>query len=1195
MVRNAFGQWAFETSYWRLPRSERQPLPLAHLTVDPRSRYLCFGHTESMFVICELESMDTLRKRHSRGLSLEPVKDMYPRAVRGQIGNISFLYPPVDADSHVILLIIMIQETATKIAYYDWEHGHEKVSEVFRSERSGLKLVEQFRLPLMVVPLTVRSAFIIVTEGASATISGLLEGSLNYDTFDLVSQDPTNFHHGKSHPLCVAWTRPVREAQFHETQDVIYLVREDGIINFLEVGIESGIETSLEMGEVDCNFDTAFACMYDRFSDVLLAGGDSGPGAMWSILPRAKLQPIKKIPNWAPMIDLTVMQYDHNWDRHKNGGSGTQDLRLGSRQSAIRSDRLFACSGKGRSGVITEFRQGLQARIGLEMTYPTVVRQCYVVTSSHPMAHDSILLLLALPDSSAVLRIPESGDESACELSEVDVAWDLASRTLAFIEHDETSIQVTTQSVTVAANTSWHRSHISDLLNETGASIAHASIYEDSIVLAVRSGSLQKLVVLHSTGADLTVNSTHDVIDEITCLSLVKLDNELVAVAGIWHSRRVQLVLFPVAPSSSLGAAQIILPLQALSADALPGTESNLCSSSIEPLTSIVPLSHESNPFFVAAGTRSGEVLTIRVQPGSHHVNLQKFGMTAAHVSCLSPPEDPIAIMVTNDEGPVVMTKFRHIRSGGQFKQICRVWPTAVGDANFPSIPITGVVRLPSRPSESREKMHLIMVSGSQIMYSELHTQPEPLMRQFATDGTPTKVRYDASCDALVTAVVREGRSVLCLFDPETGAEISEPLALVSSGPDSRKQARPCEQIDGLSSRASRDPAVRITCLDAWNIRQDHHSWPHLLLGCRTEPRDQGGDSKGLLLVVKVENVARNIPDTGRRRIPILRKFACKFSAPVYAITSHDQGVFVCFGNVVQYLKIDPTVKKLKEAKSFELPSLARSLHVKGDKLHVVTVAHSLMILDYTDDALGVEHMVLLHSDEMSRQSLDVIDVGSFLAQERRQSVAMLSDWSCGVHGLWSTSQEDSPLIPLFQAEMRASIIKFGRANTRAPWDSFRRPLKFGSLPSGKDGSDIVGISIDGALHHFTLINEHAWRLLRFIQNLAMAAPAACSYRNPPIGFNVYGPEPQPGRKLMKHVDGDILQQCLDSQAIEVLVADREHSARLQQLLRQLMESESQQGHRDDVLADDYDDEGDGVVDFELVYEILEYYLCPVY
>ncbi|KAH7031003.1 mono-functional DNA-alkylating methyl methanesulfonate N-term-domain-containing protein [Microdochium trichocladiopsis] len=1183
MTKGSSGQWVFETSYWSLPVSHNAPIPLHHLTVDPRSRYLCFGHTTTLFVICELETMETLRQRYSSGLPLDPVKKMHPRAISGSIGNISFLYPALDAESHVILLVIMIQRNSTKLAYYEWEHGHEELSEVFHVEKPGLKLHEEFRLPLMVIPLTVRSAFIIVTEGALATISGLLEGSLKYDTFDLDSQDPTDFHHGRSHPLCVAWTRPVREAQFHESQDVIYLVREDGIINFLEVGVDPGIETSLEMGEVDCNFDTAFACMYDRFGDVLLAGGESGPGAMWNIQPKAKLQPIRKFPNWAPMVDLTVMHATVPGERHHKSLGPTTRHYTGIRDGLTRPDRLFGCSGKGRSGVITEFRHGLEAQIGLEMNYPVVIRQCWIVSTTHIPVEDSILLLLALPDSTSVLQIQASADGGAYEMSEADVPWDLTARTLAFTEHKGSSIQVTTKSVTVASSDFRYRSSTSDLFGDVHTSIAHAFILENQIVLAVRSGSLQKVVALHTGDSGIAINGSFDVLDEITCLSMTRLRGTLVTLVATWHGRSVQLAVYPEADS---GTAPVILPLQALMTDVLAGTDLNLCPCPIEPLTSMVPVpvSSENGSLCVTAGTRSGEVLTIHVQSGHHTVTVEKLGVTPVQVSCLSLADEPSMIMATNDEEPVWMTGFQLTKSGACFKRKHRVWPAAIGEPNFPAMSIGAVARVPPQSSNSRELMHLIMVSGSQIMYIDLHTRPRPLMRQFPTNGTPTKVRYDANCNALVTAVAREGRSILCLFDPETGVEISEPRTLVTA-PDGKKQPRVCEQIDGLSTRAGQDSAVKIMCLDAWSIRHEHHTWPHLLLGCRTEPKEPGGDARGLLLVVKVEHVVSNVPVSPQRRVPIMRKFASKFAAPITAITSHDHGVFVAFGSTVEYMKIDPEVKKLKTVKSFDLPSPARSLHIRADKLHVVTSAHSLVVLDFSNDSLGREHMVLLHSDEMSRRSLDVIDVGLFLEHDRRQSIAMLSDMSCGVHGLWLASQEESPLVPLFQAETRASILKFGRANTRARWHTFQRPLKFGCLQSGKDNSEIVGISIDGALHHFTLINEHAWRLLRFIQNLAMAAPATGSYRSPPNGFDVHGPEPQSDKKVMMHVDGDVLQQCLDRRALEVLVSDQRHSTRLQQLLEKLVPTDSPDHHAT---------ASEAIVDFDLVYEVLEYYLCPI-
>lgn len=616
--------------------------------------------------------------------------------------------------------------------------------------------------------------------------------------------------------------------------------------------------------------------------------------------------------------------------------------------------------------------------------------------------------------------------------------------------------------------------------------------------------------------------------------------------------------------------------------DVAMGTESNLCPEIIEPLTSLVPLGHESNTFCVAAGTRSGEVLTIRIQPGHHAVRLDKLGVTPVHVQLLSVADEPITIMATNNDEPIWMSDLSVSRSDAQFKQKIRVWATDASDPNFPTLTIGAVARVPPQESVSWENMNLILVSDDHIRFSELHTRARPLMRQFSTNGTPTKVRYDANCNALVTAVIRDGRSKLCLFDPETGTEISEPRTLVAT-PDGRRQPQVCEQIDGLSIRGSNEPAVRILCLDAWSIRQEAHTFPHLLLGCRVEPKGPGGDVRGLLLVIKVEPTIQN--SAAERRVPIIRKYASKFAAPITAVASHDQGVFVCFGNTAEYLTIDLQNRKLKTAKRFELPSAARSLQVKGDWLYVVTVAHSLLILDYRNDALGPEHMVLVLSDEMSRRSLDVIEAGSFLEHDRRQSITMLADMGCGIHGLWSSGHEDSPLIPVFQAESRASILKFGLAKIRAPWDMFNRSTKFGYLQSGKDSSDIVGISIDGALHHFSLIDEQAWRLLRFLQNLAMAAPSACSYRSPPYGFDTYGPEPQSSDKLMMHVDGDILQQCLESRALEGLVCEERNLVRLQQLLDELV-SPAPGGPRSARLG--------GTVDFDLVYEILEYHLCPV-
>lgn len=149
------------------------------------------------------------------------------------------------------------------------------------------------------------------------------------------------------------------------------------------------------------------------------------------------------------MVDLTVMPSQDPMVRHRRSAQHNFSFTT-PRDGLKRSDRLFGCSGKGRSGVITEFRHGLEARIGIELSYPTVIQHCWVVPKIHAMPEDSTILLLALPDSTSVLRFRETVEDAVEELSELAVPWDLSARTLAFAEHEGVFVQVTATSITVA-------------------------------------------------------------------------------------------------------------------------------------------------------------------------------------------------------------------------------------------------------------------------------------------------------------------------------------------------------------------------------------------------------------------------------------------------------------------------------------------------------------------------------------------------------------------------------------------------------------------------------------------------------------------------------------------------------------------------------------------------------------------------
>lgn len=276
------GESEFVSSSFKIPNS-RLVCPGFHMAVDPSSRYLTLAASENLFLVLELESMDTLRLRHLEGRPLEPIKSVNPRAVSGVIHKTDFLYPNPDDDYHVILMLVVIRDGVSRVATYDWEVGDD-LRAILSEEKRGQRLEPRWQMPLLIIPVTVRNCFFIITENDVAALVSVMNGPIEIETCDLGDHEDTDLHIGNHRPLWTAWARPFRLPTWHRAEDVIYLAREDGILKFLELSADSGVKTSVTMrGEVNCNVDTAFACLYHRFSDILITGGDSGPGAMWTV------------------------------------------------------------------------------------------------------------------------------------------------------------------------------------------------------------------------------------------------------------------------------------------------------------------------------------------------------------------------------------------------------------------------------------------------------------------------------------------------------------------------------------------------------------------------------------------------------------------------------------------------------------------------------------------------------------------------------------------------------------------------------------------------------------------------------------------------------------------------------------------------------------------------------------------------
>lgn len=225
---------------------------------------------------------------------------------------------------------------------------------------------------------------------------------------------------------------------YFEHQDSIYLAREDGVVEWIDIDEEPSLlrSAAMEMG-FDGNISSAVACGYHDYADALFIGADSGPGGIWKVPARRELQLLSTLPTTAPTMDF-VTTY--------------QPSESNSREGKLRTpDRVFAASGCGAKGSLAEYRYGLKADIDLEFEYGPGVKNIWMF----PPVYDDRLkgahhLILSLSDTSAAIQFSNNFDD-ASDLDQNVVPYDLSSTTLALEYTDSVLVQITQRSVTLAS------------------------------------------------------------------------------------------------------------------------------------------------------------------------------------------------------------------------------------------------------------------------------------------------------------------------------------------------------------------------------------------------------------------------------------------------------------------------------------------------------------------------------------------------------------------------------------------------------------------------------------------------------------------------------------------------------------------------------------------------------------------------
>lgn len=260
-----------------------------HMKIDPTMRYMVSAASEGIFIVHELESFANLRAQYAQSRPLMPIKSTRARSIRGIIHRLDFLHPGPRDDQLVALVLIVLgrhapdESLVSRIIAFDWIAGD---TNIFAKKPTYNFLPDDHKLPLLLIPLKLQMAVLLISQGCLGKVIDILSGIPNITNQDATMRPPTSLHYGSSPPLWTAWARPVRRGEYWNTSDNIYLAREDGLVALIEIKEDEGFVPDLaDAGCVNNNVDTAFATVYDKFSDVLLVGGTTGNGGIYKVSP----------------------------------------------------------------------------------------------------------------------------------------------------------------------------------------------------------------------------------------------------------------------------------------------------------------------------------------------------------------------------------------------------------------------------------------------------------------------------------------------------------------------------------------------------------------------------------------------------------------------------------------------------------------------------------------------------------------------------------------------------------------------------------------------------------------------------------------------------------------------------------------------------------------------------------------------
>ncbi|KAI9816208.1 MAG: hypothetical protein M1827_001809 [Pycnora praestabilis] len=1142
----------------------RQPLPSQrsfleqpgkHVAVDPKSRAFAVAACEGNFTLYALKSIDKIKNEMELdgGLdeeAFQPIREERSFAVDGLILRMEFLFPLPNDKEHVILLLIISKHRTTRMLCFEWDCS-KSLQNARKVGYHGLPVNKHERLPLLLIPLMISScAFMLVCEQGISIYRNILTGSPICRVIAHSKDVPSNPGDSRRLPLWTQWARPFRLAYYIKQHDDLFLCREDGQVRFLEINDQTEIlvDTSMSAGILGCSVDTAFSSLdmgIDR-EDLLITGGDLSVGGTYLFNARQPPVLVETFPIWAPIIDVAAVGVTHEFGAHST--------QLNNTASPVGRDRIFACSGRGAHGAISEMRYGLEARMGIMNDHEDLpgVTQVWTVPD---IDQNGVFFLLSLPLQTLFWHLEADAAILNYECDGDSMGLDLGSRTLVIEGTPQgPTIQVSEQAIRVTTiGTAVMQIDGSRLFEECqpGEKIVAAAVHgwTSTIITAVRNDGdirLEVARVSYEKGSTSILKSgqTIEISTEPSCLSLLELRGTLHAFVG---TSKGTLQIFRLEHGGSL----LFVLEKRLNQN--PLIETFAVCESVMILSSEGLYTSAGAKLLLVCGLRNGTVETfhldlefgdvdLSLEPGetvtigatSVNIISDKSRQNAAFVICGS---DLCRMEYNHDHNPQLLISSIFLTNQGEppFQQSPMATLSQIStDAHFEATGLAGCV---------------VCVSGTKLIVAVLDEIPKMIPRRIPVKGTPRRVMFSKQLRMLVVAVtsfeVNPGggsrhstasrilRDSIQFIDPNRSSyELDSASVKTESGSEIQDIAtRPRDE----NTIPFGKPGERVFGIIDWNPSEGSKEYHFLVVitGITSKP---GGVSTSSRSQKRGKIRFFSVRSNNHGGFDAKQKYVIEREKPVISVAAYGPCSLVyCCGTELEFQTLDLTGKKWHKVTSFDLRSPSVHMSIIEPLIYVTTAEDSLRIIRFETDKL-----VPQFSDAVARDGLHHLTLPN-------HKVILISDKACCVAGLW---QPDSPrnenaMPTLFEADLSGSITRLRRAFIRAPW-RIRS-----NTPPGVLEEDILGTSADGSLYHFMLLSESSWRLLRFIQNLCMHNDSLCPFQN--LHTSRKHIEPEATKPRNKHVDGDILERLLENPA----------------LLRQMLNQEPNEDHSIDFHSAD--------------------------